>query len=379
MRKSFILFFVFILLMSCKHQDKFYVSGKISDASGKTLYFEHQTLNEITVIDSVKLKTKGNYSFKSSRPEYPDFYRLRLDNNVITFAVDSCEEISIDAGYNQFATEYTVNGSETSVQIQKLRKSVMNIQRKVNEISPKMTEAEQNTKIAAIEKDIDVHKEMARRLILQNPRSLAAYFAIYQQVNNTYLFSPFVKADKAYCKAVATSFNVFMPEYIRTKNLYICVMNAINEERKTKESDILKDIISKGNAGYIDISLPDKNNFERKLSSFEGKLVLIDFVAFEARESVDYIFGLRDLYSKFQKRGFEIYQISVDRNKTLWLQSVSNLPWTCVRDENGPETMCISSYNIHSVPTSFILNKSGTIIGRFSGLAGLQKAIEKNL
>ena len=380
MKKSLLFFAIVALLASCGQKNNFKVSGKIENAAGKTIYFQHNGILETSTLDSVKLNAGGEFSFKATRPKYPDFYRLTLDNNSITFAIDSCERIMINAKADKFSSDYEISGSETSLQIQKLRKSVLNIQRKVNTISPKMTVEEKNAKIVEIEKDIEIHKEMARKLILQNPRSIAAYFAIYQQVNNMYLFSPFDKGDKPYCAAVATSFNVFMPEYVRTKNLYNRVLEAIKEERVARKAQDWSQIVSnQTKGGYINIELPDKNNVNQKLSAFEGKVVLIDFFLYKMEQSADYIFALRELYDKYHSRGLEIYQVSLDDNEALWQQAIYNIPWTCVRDLNGANTKYVSLYNISEVPTSFLMNRSGSIVGRYRGLADIQKAIEKNL
>ena len=108
-------------------------------------------------------------------------------------------------------------------------------------------------------------------------------------------------------------------------------------------------------------------------------MVLIDFASYEVKESVDYIFSLRDLYAKYHKRGLEIYQISLDQNKALWLQAVQSIPWICVRDEKGPESNYVSMYNVKSIPTIYVLNKKGVIIGRYNTLSDVQKVIEKNI
>jgi len=381
MKRSLLVIAIITLLVSCNQKNAFKVSGKIQNAAGKTLYFQHNGILETSTLDSVKLDAKGEFSFKSSSPKYPDFYRLKLDNNAITFAIDSCEKIVINAKAEKFSTDYNISGSETSFQIQKLRKSVLNIQRKVNTISPKMTTEVQKAIIAEIEKDIEIHKEIARKLILQNPRSIVAYFAIYQQVNNVYLFSPFDKADKPYCAAVATSFNVFMPEYVRSKNLFNRVMEAIKEERSAKKAQDWSQILANQskNGGYINIELPDKNNVIQKLSALVGKTVLINFTVYKMEQNADYIFALRELYDKYHNRGFEIYQVSLDNDEALWQQAIYNIPWTCVRGLNGANTKYVDLYNISEVPTSYLLNKSGTIVGRYRGFAELQKAIEKNL
>ncbi len=379
MKKALIILLILTGLFSCKQHNKFHVEGKIDNAEGKTLYFEYTGLLKTTIIDSIKLHSNGEYSFKSNRPAYPDFYRLRLEDKIITFAVDSCEDITIDAKLANFATDYTLTGSQPSLQIQKLRQSVMNIQRKANELNSNLSSELQNAKIAEIEKDIEAHKTMAKKLILQNPRSTAAYFALYQKVNNTYLFSPYIKTDKPFCAAVATAYNAYMPDYERTKNIYNLVLDAIKTERNQKEKEAWNEVLANASAGYIDIALPDKNNVEKKLSQLEGKVVLIDFSAYETKESVDYTFTLRDLYKKYHSRGLEIYQISLDQNKRQWQEAVATIPWICVRDEAGPNTKYIASYNISAIPTNFLMNRKGTIIGRNFSLEELNAEIAKNL
>ena len=379
MKKTLILCLVVLSLVSCNHNSKFYITGTVKDARGEKLYFEHSGLLKTTVLDSVTLRPNGSFKFKSNRPAYPDFYRLRLNDKVITFAVDSCEEITINARSANFASDYSVSGSATSSKIQILRKSVMNIQQLANALTSDMDATERNAKIAVIEKDIETHKDMARKMILQNPRSAAAYFAIYQKVNDTYLFSPYIKTDKPYCAAVATSYFTFMPEYERSKNLYALVMDAIRKDRQAKEKEAWNEVFASQGSGYIDIALPDKNNLERKLSSLIGKVILLDFSAYESKQSVDYTFALRELYDKYHKRGFEIYQVSLDQNKQLWKQSTENIPWTCVRDINGPNTKYTASYNVSGIPTTFLMDKKGNIISRSLGLEELKKAIEKLL
>ena len=379
MKKSLYILFILAGLIACKNNQKFHVSGTVKNAAGQMLYLQHNGLLKTIVLDSVKLGADGGFSFKSVRPAYPDFYDLKLNSKLITFAVDSCEDIHFEANETNFSTDYTVKGSQTSIEIQKLRISVMNIQRKTNELNDKLGADERNARIAEIVKDIETHKVMARKLILQNPRSASAYFAVYQKVSNAFIFSPYEKADRPYCAAVATSFNTFMPEYERTKNIYSLVMDAIHSEREAKSLEAMKKAVEQSNTGYIDIKLNDKTGKVRKLSELEGKVVLIDFSAYESEKSVEYTFALRDLYNKYHKRGFEIYQISLDRNKVFWEQSIENIPWVCVRDENGPNTVYVATYNISAIPTNFLLNKQGTITSRSLNFGELAKQIEKDL
>ena len=379
MKKSLFLLFVLTIFFSCKQNNRFHVSGTVKDAAGQLIYFEHSGLSNTLVLDSVKLNADGEFSFKSQRPVYPDFYRLRLNDKVITFAVDSCENIIFTAKNEGFATEYVVTGSLPSIQIQTLRKSLILIQQKANTLNENMSSAEKTAKIEEIKKDIEVHKQMAEKLILMNPRSTVAYFAIYQKINDIYLFSPYVKEDKTYCAAVATSYNTYMPDYERTKNLCSLVLDAIQKQRTSEKKAEWNEILEKRGKGYIDIELKDKKNVTHKLSELEGEIVLIDFSAYETKESVDYTFALRDLYNKYHGRGFQIYQISLDDNKIVWEQAVENIPWICVRDENGSNTVVATTYNVSSIPTTFLMDKKGNIVGRNFSFKELDEQIHRLL
>lgn len=377
--KKTLLAFVIISLAACNSGSKFTVEGTIDGAAGETIYLEYTGLTASTIIDSMVINSKGEFRFRSKRPEYPDFYKLILDNKQLHFAIDSIETISIKSTLEKFSTEYEITGSETNTDIVSLRKSVAAIQKKANELGKANTPGQREILIADLTKMIEDHKLMARPLILKNPKSAAAYFAIFQKVNEVYIFSPYVKEDRPYCAAVATSFNTFMPEYDRSKNLYALVMDAINTERLKRREATLQEMIGNATAGFIDIELPDRTGISHKLSDLKGKVVLLDFSAYEARESVQYTFALRELFNKYNAKGFEIYQVSLDRSSTLWVDATAQIPWIAVRDQNGPASVVAGTYNVTELPTYFLIDKNGDIVGRNMNIRDLENAIQKAL
>ncbi|MDR0811971.1 MAG: redoxin domain-containing protein [Paludibacter sp.] len=365
------------VFVACNRTGRFQVNGKISNAEGQTLYLEHIGLLRTTLLDSLVLNAEGAFRFKSASPEYPDFYRLRVGTKNINFAVDSVETITFTADAAAPSDIYEVSGSPASEQIRQLRTSLIAIQRKINTL--RNNSSDKDAQIAEIQQDIETHKEMARRIIIENPRSMAAYFAIYQKIDDNYLFSPYNKDDKRYCAAVATSFDTYMHNYARAKNLYALVMDAINAERQRNADEKWREILENSAVGYIDIDLKDRNGQSRKLSDLAGKVILLDFSAFESERSVQYVFELRELYNKYHAKGFEIYSVSLDKNKLLWQQQTENLPWICVRDEAGVQTPYATSYNIQSIPVMFLIDKKGEIISREYDFKNLNSLIAKSL
>lgn len=367
------------LLVSCQLTEKFEVLGHIEGAGGEMIYLEHSGLSKITVLDSIKINKNGDFKFKHQRPEYPDFYRLKLANRYIVFGVDSTETLEIQASKENFSKDYHIQPSLNNSDIQRLRNSASAIQLKIKDLN--LTE-EGQTKDALLADIIDMieqHKDTARHIILTNPRSTAAYFAIYQKINDIEIFSPYIKEDRPYCAAVATAYNTFMPNYARSKSLYDYVMGAIQAERQAQQQADWKQLMEEAAVGYIDIALPDKDGKEQKLSSLAGKMILLDFSNFEMKESIAYTFVLRELHQKYASKGFAIYQVSLDNNKLFWQNAVENLPWISVRDENGANTSYARLYNITSLPTHFLIDKSGDIIARDMDFKELEKEIQKRL
>jgi cytochrome oxidase Cu insertion factor (SCO1/SenC/PrrC family) len=377
--KNLFVLIICISIIYCSNKDKFTIEGTIGNAKGKMLYLEHNGLTNCTLIDSVELNEKGNYKFRAQRPQFPDFYRLLLDNKQIIFSVDSNETIIINSQYQNFAMNYSVEGSPESIIIQKLRKSLNNIQLKIDSIQENVPVEQQKTYFENLQNMIETHKDSVKKMILKNAKSLSSYFAINQQINGIPIFSAHQKDDQIYYNAVATAYHVFMPDYDRSKALYNNAINAINAKRGQQNQQNWNETFQQSSVGYIEITLPDRNGNKQSLSALAGKLVLIDFSAFDMPDIDDYLFTLKELYNNYHSRGFEIFQISLDENKILWQKQTENLPWICVRDENALFSSVAASYNVSQIPALFLLDKKGNIVSRISNLQTMEKLIRENL
>nr|WP_233552005.1 DUF4369 domain-containing protein [Parabacteroides sp. AF48-14] len=109
------------LFSACNNSSEFTVKGVVSGADGQLMYLENVGISNVVTLDSIKLASGGKFKFTEKRPEYPDFYRLRLNNQKINFSIDSTETVSILADAGAFATSYSVEGSENSKAIKRLR------------------------------------------------------------------------------------------------------------------------------------------------------------------------------------------------------------------------------------------------------------------
>ena len=79
---------VLTMLAACGGNE-FKVEGEVTNAKDSVLYFENVGLEGISVLDSVRLGEDGKFAFSEAAPEAPEFYRLRISDQIINVAIDS--------------------------------------------------------------------------------------------------------------------------------------------------------------------------------------------------------------------------------------------------------------------------------------------------
>lgn len=383
MKKIFCIVFAAAALVACDSTPKFKVEGEVSGAEGKMLYLEASALEGILPLDSVKLKGDGAFSFKQARPATPEFYRLRVDDKVINFSVDSTETVRFAAQYAGFATSYTVEGSENSARIKELTLMQLRLQTDVDGLLQSMRAHQIGADVfedslAVLMKRYKDHVKV--NYIFAAPNTAAAYFALFQKLNNYLIFDPLNSKEDVKCfAAVATSMNQEYPHADRSKNLYNIVIKGMKNTRtpQKKTIELPENVVVE--TGIIDIELRDMKGVACKLSDLKGKVVILDFTIYQTAVSAAHNYMLRDLYDKYASRGLAIYQVSLDADEHYWKTTADNLPWTCVRDASGVYSSIASSYNVQAIPSLFLINRNCELKARGEAIKDLEAAIKELL
>lgn len=366
-------------MSACDNGSKFKVQGEISDGKDKVLYLEASGLDGIVTLDSVKLGSSGSFSFAQKRPESPEFYRLRLDNKIINFSVDSTETVSVKAPAGDFATNYTIEGSENNIKIKELALLQADLQKQVDKLARSRIPAgiAQDSLLSMVNNYKD---KVKREYIFAAPNMPYAYFALFQSLNGYMIFDPLSNKDDVKCfAAVATSLNNTYPHADRSRNLYNMVIKGMKNTRAPRQQtvEIPEDRIQE--TSIIDIQLKDLKGSTRSLTELKGKVVLIDFTVYNNAMSAAHNLALRELYNKYASQGLEIYQVSLDGDEHFWKTSADNLPWVCVRDANGAYSSYVSLYNVTNLPAVFLVNRANELSARGENIQNLEEEIKKLL
>ena len=341
-------------MTACTSTEPLKISGALSGGEGQTLYFEQLALQNTLTIDSITLNEEGKFSFKHVPEDYPELYRLRTGQKTMIIAADSATHIKVESSVDSMTYFAHADQSASTDIISALRLSLR-------------------------DSSLNAHKTFARKVILGNPLSIAAYYALFQQKAGEYVFDLYDKADRPYYSAVATAWHTFRPENPRSKALYKLTLDAIQQERKQINRQNVQELIANSENAFLDISLPDENGDTIRLSELRGKVFMLDFSAIGMQDGATYIFELRELYNRYHSRGLEIYSVSADQNRLLWEDSAKNLPWITVRGDLAMNETAFMQYNVQQLPSVFLFDKSGEIVGRYYDFESISKAIDKLL
>ena len=372
------------LLSACNNRPacpSFTVTGKIDNGAGKTLYLSNIGIKGNIPLDSTTISNDGSYTFSQPQPASYDFFLIALKGErPIIFSIDSTETVTINSDAKDFYNAYTIEGSDESLQIKEMNELQAALEKQVNGMLKSTSPAIVKTRNEIYSLIGEFKENISRQYIIPSPDKASAYYALSLSLNGEPLFQPKNNRNDSKCfAAVATSMKLRFPNAKRTQHLCKVAEEAMAATRPKKTKNIEVEEANITTTGLFDVKLPGVEGDSISLSSFAGKVVLLDFTMYEDAKISSRNINLRELYKKYKEKGFEIFQISYDTREHFWQQSASNLPWTCVRDGSGAQSQYIRLYNVQTLHTFYLINRDNEIALRDAQIENLEKEIESLL
>lgn len=369
MKKSLILIFAVVMIATNCKNNNIKLNGKlINPIKGEYIYLDELQPNKLVTVDSVRINEDGTFTF-SRNVKNPSFYLLKTDEtNFLTLLLEPGQKIEITAYRDSLNYPSKVSGSKGTILMNEYN---IELRKTINQLSGLREiylQSLNTPDLPVVMERIDSLAQnylnnlnsYTKRYIDKNLTSLVSMVALYQQVApNEYVLHP--DKDLKYYVKVDSALFIEYPEYEPVKSLHEQVQLLVADFRGQE----LASPPSEGGMEAPEISLPGPQGDTIKLSSTRGKVVLLDFWAAWCTPCRLENPNLVKAYDQYRSKGFEIFQVSLDKTKEAWLKGIEDDQlgkWIHVSDLKYWNSLVVPLYSIESIPANFLLDKDGKII-----------------
>lgn len=362
---------VVVAVIGCRNNDV-EIAGRFVGLNSNMVYLEKMSATGQHIVDSVTLDNDGAYYFKVENVEAtPTLYNVLYSSERIPLLISRGEKIALNAMGNALLN-YTVSGSHESELLRKFNKDFVEGQLELNRTVQNYHSADDSTRKQLAQRYNSIYHTIKRQqisFIIENKEHLASVYALYQRLpGEQYLSS--ADSDLIYYRTVADAVSESYP----TSPFLLTLSNDI--ARMEARISLINSIESRT---YPELKGSDMYGNEIALSSLEGNVVLVDFWSAEAGNSNAFNAELKEIYEEYESEGFRVYQVSADTSKAAWITAVQEqrLPWISVCDFMGEASPMLRAYNIRKLPSNFLIDRNGDIIGKDLYSSALERKLDE--
>lgn len=366
-----------MFVSGCAHKNSAKVEGVFHGSVGELVMVEKLSPHGSTIIDTLRTNKDGEFDFEITfEDNNPAFVNVKLGESFVPLLLTPGEDVTLSSVGNIF-NNYLVDGSAGSAKLRELSQLTVQRTRVLDSIIKLYESAADPDRVAELGAEYGrQYVELKRgviRFVLTNPRSLASIVPLYQPlIGGRYIFDE--PSDIAYFRAVADSLAQIYPSSPYVISLQGDLSRA---DAAIAVDSIINSKMAETDAVLPEITIKDAEGQLRSLSSLKGKVVLLDFTSL-----VDASFKLRnrefaEVYEKYAGQGFEIFQVCIDTDRASWIAAVveARLRWISVCDFKGESSPAVRGYNISNIPSNFLIDRSGKIVGKNITPANLEASI----
>ena len=329
------------LLAACG--PKTVIDGTLQDKADAPVVVKLLDVNKYQVLDTVRTDASGAFCYKPELKENcPEFiYLFYGDKKIASLLLKPGDQVKVTA---DTLGNYTVEGSDESLLLQEVEGDYAQFMLDMARLS-----ADPDDTAELSRRYVDYYRRSVR-YVMEHPKSLTVVPVLFQRVNDGLaVFDQ--PTDGIIFGSICDSLKTVYPD-----SRYVLAL----EKEAARRNNILQinqRLNDARQVGFFDMELPTLSGANAKLSESEAKVVMLYFWATTDEQKLFNMDTLIPVYNEFHDRGFEIYAVSLDVDKTAWATVVRSqqLPWINVCDTRGSQSPYVSLYGLETLPAAFFL------------------------
>lgn len=352
------------------------VEGVLAAAPSSEVVIGMLDINQLVMLDTLQTDAQGSFNYelevKKGNPEF--VYVYNGGKKVASLILDGGDNVSfvVDA-----EGKAQITGSEESVKFMEVESEHAQMTALFAELASQLEGTSGSKYDKLVNQMTDEYRKYNRKsvtYVMTNSHSMTVVPVLYRMLGDLPLFA--MSTDALLFSSIADSLAVSYPESKYVKSLKADAQTRYAElelQRRIDEADVV---------GYFDIELPGLDGKMKKLSDLDSKVIFLYFwTASKPGQNIFNVDVLKKIYKDYHKKGFDIYQVSLDVDKVMWATTVmgQDLPWTNVCDNAGAASSYAALYNLQTIPAGFVICNGELVDGSAVDEAEFRKLLDKLL
>ena len=338
-----------------KKNGSFELSGQLTNTNNETLYLEKLGANQPQVVDSATIDDDGKFSFDNYSPGI-GLYRLRhTQQNYALLVLDSTDKVKVRGNLTDLTSSFKAEGSPETDLFQEYNAIARKRDRQLDSLNTIVQTVMEPNKMDAAKMDSITMK-------MEGP-----YNRIVEESNQQIIKRIMANSDR---------FASLMAVQALEPDKYPDAYKALDAglSRKFPNDPTVKvfhDVVGRVLSTAVgqpapELRLPSPDGKEIALSDFRGKVVLIDFWASWCGPCRREMPNVVKAYEKYRNKGFEIFGVSLDQEKSRWVEAIAadRITWPQVSDLKHWQSDAARIYNVQAIPYTVLIDREGKILAK---------------
>lgn len=365
-----------IVLFACGNKNQFILDGTIKGIKNDKIVLGTYQGRDMVGIDTVEV-IGGKFRFEKENLPTSTYALRLLENKTSLSAILENGNITLKADLKDAERGYIQKMEMKGGKNQTLITRFYNMKFEILQHEKYANAAEIVAKLKKT-KDHDEYLELNKKLQALAPNLEEEVKAAQLKLIRENVDQYFVSQVFWIVQQITTAENVKeiyaqLPVESKKNDRVVQVMNDIRIKESIQPGKPAPDFTLKTPAGE-DLSLTD----------LRGKIVLVDFWASWCKPCRASFPHMKELYKKYNAKGFEVLGVTNDSNHKAWKKAIKDdgIPWLNVADEfptEGPvrTAKVITSYGMDYLPSTVLIDQEGIIIAKLLHGEELDKKLEE--